>query len=91
MWLFGRKRRAETHVTTNAEVMRALADMSVRVSVLEEEVKANHLHHLKLRGRVYAALGKAEPERDPDDLTDPKLTKEQIRARLHGRRFQHST
>lgn len=85
MWPFKRK-RIESHQTTSAEVMKQLTDLTLRVRQLEEEVKANHLHHLKLRGRVYEALGKAPDERSPTNLSDPRLTKEQLRAALHIRR-----
>lgn len=93
MWPFSKRIRARP--ITNPDVIEALTLAVQRISALEndvkrldEEVKVNLLHHQKLRGRVYEALG-AEKGSGGGDLSDPRLTKAEIRARLHGRAYKH--
>jgi len=96
MWPF--KRRAKAHETTTADVMASLVSISRRLDAMADSIEANYAAHRSLAGRVHRLWGKGgdpiEAPQTPAELplSDPKLTKAELRARLlpHGKRFKHT-
>lgn len=63
-------------------------DLQQQNDTLTEALDRLRAEHLKLRGRVYALWGAGKDPDEPQEtssLTDPRLTKAQIRAALIAR------
>jgi hypothetical protein len=86
--LFNRK----THVTeaSSREIFDLVRAQNHKIELLVEELEKLKGAHLRLRGQFYAHFGKTPdpgaPSESPEamSLSDPRLTKAQVRARLAG-------
>lgn len=86
--------------TTSADVMGTLMQLKRQHETIVDELELTKARLRKTEGRVYALWGKKRPDlfegteeaAAPTSLSDPRLTKDQLRARLlpHGKRFKHT-
>lgn len=94
-------RRLWAHDTTPAELMSVVMTLKRQQEALRDDLELAVARIRKTEGRVYALWGRKKPElfeqAEPEapgatPLTDPRLTKDQLRARLlpHGKRFKHT-
>jgi len=104
MWPF---KRNAVRAMTESELVQVISKLQTRVMGLEDRLEALDGQHRSLRGRVYALWGKEPPHTDAApaaggspassgggelSLTDPRLTKDQLRHRLirPGKPYPHS-
>jgi len=81
-WLFG---RTKVRPMTDADLFEAVRQLRHKLDLLQDEHEKLVAQHLSVRGRVYALWGKgkgSEEAQEPLPLTDPRLTKAQLRAAL---------
>lgn len=93
---------ASTQVSESSDAMcaalaRQILDLDARIQALEERLEGTQVELRRFRGRVYAWKGHELPAEAPQTsqelpLTDPKVTKEELRARLlkPGKPFKHN-
>lgn len=91
-YMFNWLRRTKVRPITDEDLFKSIAklnrDLTDAVDRLQEQHERLRAEHMKLRGRVYALWGKAgapEEAEAPTSLTDPRLTKAQVRAALVAR------
>lgn len=97
-WLFGGTTVREHDNDALLALTKQIVHLGTQLEALSDRHERLRVDFIAFRGRVYAWKGKELPAETPQEapeqlpLNDPRLTKEQLRARLlkPGKPFKHN-